>query len=98
VKDIGARDIIIGGGALLIACLLIYTTAVMTLNIAKRNQDSVVANAVSSALDKADKPALTCVESRLIENVKSMAENGIHLKGYKVKIEIGNIPESDPWN
>lgn len=98
MKDIGARDIIVGGAAVMVACFLIYTTARMTLNIANRNQDAVVEKAVREALENASEPALTCVENRLIENVKTMAENGVHLKGYKVKIEIGNIPESDPWN
>lgn len=95
--DIGARDIIIASIVVLIFGLTVYTTAVMTMNIAKRNQDAVIKNAVSAAIENAVKPSLSCVESRLIENVKAMAENGIHLKGYKVKIEIGNIPESDPW-
>jgi hypothetical protein len=97
VKDIGARDIIIGAIVLLAFGLTVYTTATMTLNIAKRNQDAAIANAVSVALEQAEKPALTCIENRLLESVTRMAENGVRLKGYQMKLEIGNMPVSDPW-
>lgn len=99
MKDIGARDIFIGGIVLLAFGFTVYTTAVMTTEITKRNQDAAIKNAVSAALDKAEKPVLmTCIENRLLESVKEMAINGVRLKGYQMRLEIGNIPAVDPWN
>lgn len=98
MKDIGARDIIIGSAALLVACSIIWITATMTLNIAKTNQDAVIANAVSAALEKAESPAMTCKDKSLVDAVKELAINGVHLKGYMLKLAIGNVQGPDPWN
>ena len=98
MKNIGARDIIIGGIVLLAFGFTVYTTAVMTTNIAKRNQDAAIKNAVSVALESATSPALTCIENRLLESVTRLAENGVHLKGYQLKLDVSNISDGDPWN
>jgi hypothetical protein len=92
MKDIGARDIIIAGMALLVMGLTIYTTASMTLNIAARQQQIAIDNAVSAALESAPPSPFTCDENKLLESIKSMAENGIHMKGYQLRISVSNTP------
>ena len=98
MKDICARDIIVGGIVLLVFGFTVYITAVMTLNIAKRNQDAAINNAVSVALESAAAPAMTCKDQGLVNAVKELAINGVHLKGYMLKLAIGNIQGPDPWN
>lgn len=98
MKDICARDIIIGGIVLLTFGFTVYTTAVMTLNIAKRNQDAVIANAVTAAIESAAEPAMTCKDRSLVDSIKELAINGVHLKGYQLKLAIGNVQGPDPWN
>lgn len=52
--------------------------------------------AVSVALDD-NKSLMNCNDFALLESIRGMAENGIHLKGYKLKIAIGNINEWEAW-
>lgn len=92
------REFIIASLAVLAFGLTIYITAAMTLNIADRNQDAAISNAVTAALELVPEPATTCKERTLINAIKELADNDIHLRGYKLKLDIGNIPEDDPWN
>ena len=78
-----------------------YLGCTVTATISKRNQDAAIANAVSYALDN-NKPVMTCKEQKVLDSVKALAENGVHMKTFNLEIKINNaisnIPDHDPWN
>ena len=72
-----------------------YMGCTMTATISKRNQQIAIANAVSAALESTT--PLNCKDNEMLETVKQLAENGMHVDGYQLHLKIGNFPDSDPW-
>ena len=86
MKDIGARDIIIGCVAILIFSFGIYLGGQIATNRANQFRDIAIANAVASA----PKSPLDCRDNDIIEAIRSLADKGAHVKGYQIKLEINN--------
>lgn len=94
MKDTGTRDIIIGA----IAIGLIVFGGWLHHTIGTPLHDAYRETAIANAVQAAPKSPLNCKDNEMLETVKGLAENGIHINGYQLHLKIGNFPDADPWN
>jgi hypothetical protein len=76
------RDIIIF--ALII--LTNWITATTTHTIATRNEQAAIKNAIAHY----EPSPLNCEDNEILEAVKGLADNGAHVRGYQIWLEMDN--------
>ncbi len=82
-------EIIIGAVAVLVFGLGIWLGA--TIKGAKMDtyMDAAISNAISHTLETSGS-GLSCKESEIIEAIRGLAENGAHIKGFALRLDMGN--------
>lgn len=94
MNDLGTRDMIIGAIAISLICFGGWLHHTIGTPLHDEYTRTAIANAVASF----EPSPLNCKDNEMLETVKGLAENGIHLDGYQLHLKIGNFPDADPWN
>lgn len=81
-------DIIVGGVAILIFCAGIWVGATINGRHSEAYRAVSIDNAVSVAL--ASSQGLSCKDSEIIEVIRGLAENGAHINGFALQLDMGN--------
>ena len=86
IKELG-YEIIIGAVAVVVFAAGIWVGATISTNHADALREAEVDNALTSSAT-----ALNCKDSEIIEAIKGLAENGAHIKGFALQLDMGNTP------
>lgn len=88
VKEMG-YEIIIGAVAVLLFSAGIWVGA--TIKGAKMDAyiETAINNAVSHTLETSGS-MLSCKDSEIISTIRELANNGAHIKGFALKLDMGN--------
>lgn len=81
-------EIFIGGVVFLVFAAGLWAGATIKGSHSEAYRQVSIANAVSVAL--ASGPALSCKDNEIIDAIKGLAENGAHIKGFALRLDMGN--------
>ena len=81
-------DIIVGAVAILIFCVGIWVGATVSGRHSEAYRQVSIDNAVSVALTSSH--GLSCKDSEIIEVIKGLAQNGAHINGFALQLDMGN--------
>ena len=87
LKD-ATYDIIIGAMAILIFCAGIWVGATINGRHADAYRQASIDNAVSVALTSSQ--GLSCKDNEIIDAIRGLAENGAHINGFSLHLDMGN--------
>jgi hypothetical protein len=76
------RDLIVFG----LICLAFYIGVTMTHGIMKRNEQVAIKNAIATF----EPSPLTCKDNDIIQAIGKLAENGAHINGYTLWLDMGD--------
>ena len=80
-------DIAIGAGAVLLFTAGIWIGATIKGANMDRYMDAAIQNAISHTLETSN---LSCKDSEIIQAIERLAENGAHIKGFALRLDMGN--------
>ena len=81
-------DIIVSAVAILIFCAGIWVGATVSGRHSEAYRQVSIDNAVSVAL--ASGSGLSCKDSEIIDAIKGLAQNGAHIQGFALRLDMGN--------
>ena len=81
-------DIIIGAVAILIFGAGIWVGATINGRHSEAYRQVSIDNAVSVALTSSQ--GLSCKDSEIIQTIRDLAENGAHIQGFALRLDMGN--------
>lgn len=91
-RNTGLYEIILTSTAVLIFGLGIWFGATIASAHADRELHTAVQNAISHTLETST-GALSCKDSEIIQAIKGLAENGAHIKGFSLLLDMDNTVE-----
>ena len=81
-------DIIVGAVAILVFCAGIWVGATVSGRHSEAYRQVSIDNAVSVALTSSQ--GLSCKDNEIIEAIRGLAENGAHIQGFSLRLDMGN--------
>lgn len=81
-------DIIIGAVAILIFGVGIWVGATVSGRHSEAYRQVSIDNAVSVALTSSQ--GLSCKDNEIIDAIKGLAQNGAHIQGFTLRLDMGN--------
>ena len=93
-RNTGLYEIILTSLAVLIFGLGVWLGGTIASAHADRELDTAVKNAISHTLE-VSASSLSCKDSEIINAIKGLAENGAHIKGFSLLLDMDNTPEGE---
>ncbi len=87
LKD-ATYDIIVGAVAILVFCAGIWVGATVSGRHSEAYRRVSIDNAVSVALTSSR--GLSCKDNEIIDAIKGLAQNGAHIQGFALRLDMGN--------
>ncbi len=88
IKDAG-YEIIVGAVAVLIFGVGIWLGATIKGAHMDTYMEAAIQNAISHTLETSGS-GLSCKDSEIIDAIKGLAENGAHVQGFALRLDMGN--------
>ncbi len=82
-------EIAIGAAAVLIFAAGIWSGATIKGAHMDRELNTAIQNAISHTLETSGS-GLSCKDSEIIDAIKGLAENGAHVQGFALRLDMGN--------
>ena len=95
-RNTGLYEIILTSLAVLIFGLGVWLGGTISSAHADRELHTAVQNAISYTLETSGSN-LSCKDSEIINAIKGLAENGAHIKGFSLLLDMDNTREAVTW-